>query len=101
VVGNDQIAIPASAKNPRLAHEFLNFMLDTTNAFNNFVNYTGYEPPQNSLSIDKLVPKYVPPTLSKAVVSAPDLEKGQYLISLPPDAYALWSSAWDEIKAGA
>jgi spermidine/putrescine transport system substrate-binding protein len=101
VVGNDQIAIPASAKNPRLAHEFLNFMLDTTNAFHNFVNYTGYEPPQNSLSVDKLVPKYVPPTLSKAVVSAPDLQKGQYLISLPPDAYSLWSSAWDEIKAGA
>ncbi len=101
VVGNDQMAIPASAQHPRLAHEFLNFMLERNIAFQNFINYTGYEPPQNTLAPSTLVPRYVPATLSEAVVSAPDLEGGKYLISLPPDALKLWQAAWSEIKAGA
>jgi len=101
VVGNDQIAIPASAEHPRLAHEFLNFMLDATNAVENFNNYTGYQPPQNTVSPSTLVPKDVPPTLSSAVVNASDLDAGQYLISLAPDVNDLWNAAWDEIKAGA
>ncbi len=101
VVGNDQMAIPASAQHPRLAHEFLNFMLGRNVAFQNFINYTGYEPPQNTLAPNTLVPKFIPPTLSEAVVSASDLENGEYLISLPPDVNKLWLAAWDEIKAGA
>ena len=76
-------------------------MLETNNAFQNFVNYTGYEPPQNTLSPSTLVPKYVPPTLSGGVVRASDLEGGQYLVSLPPDVNKRWLTAWDEIKAGA
>lgn len=101
IVGNDIIAIPASAEHPRLAHEFLNFMLDETNAFENFTNYTGYQPPQKSLDPSTLVPTYVPATLSGAVVREADLGAGQYLAPLPPDVYDLWTRAWDEIKAGA
>jgi spermidine/putrescine transport system substrate-binding protein len=101
VVGNDVIAVPASAEHPRLAHEFLNFMLDQTNAFENFTNYTGYQPPQKSLDPSTLVPTYVPATLSGAVVGELDVSNGQYLTSLPPDINALWTKAWDEIKAGA
>lgn len=101
VVGNDQMAIPASAQHPRLAHEFVNFMLDSTNAFDNFINYTGYEPPQNTLAPSTLVPTYVPATLSDAVAGGADLVSGQYLVTLPPDVNKLWLAAWDEIKAGA
>jgi len=101
VVGNDMLAIPASAEHPRLAHEFLNFMLDATNAFDNFTNYTGYQPPQKSLDPTALVPDVVPAGLSAAVVSEPNLTDGQYLTSLTPDVNALWAKAWDEIKAGA
>jgi spermidine/putrescine-binding protein len=28
MIGNDLLAVPRSAKNPRLAHEFINFFLD-------------------------------------------------------------------------
>lgn len=101
VVGNDIMSIPASAEHPRLAHEFLNFMLDETNAFENFTNYTGFQPPQRSLDPSTLLPAHVPASLSAAVVSEADLANGQYLTSLPPDINALWTKAWDEIKAGA
>jgi spermidine/putrescine transport system substrate-binding protein len=101
VVGNDMMAVPVSAQHPRLAHEFLNFMLDPTNAFDNFSNYTGYQPPQKSLDPSTLVPTYVPATLSSAVVGELAVSNGQYLTSLPPNINALWTKAWDEIKAGA
>lgn len=101
VVGNDMIAIPASAEHPRLAHEFLNFMLDATNAFDNFTNYTGYQPPQKTLDPTSLVPDVVPAGLAAAVVGEADITAGQYLTSLTPDVNALWAKAWDEIKAGA
>jgi spermidine/putrescine transport system substrate-binding protein len=101
VVGNDMLAIPASAEHPRLAHEFLNFMLDATNAFDNFTNYTGYQPPQKTLDPTSLVPDVVPAGLAAAVVSEANVTDGQYLTSLTPDVNALWAKAWDEIKAGA
>ena len=31
-----------------LAHAFLNFMLDEKNAYDNFVQFNGYTPPQNN-----------------------------------------------------
>ena len=39
--------IGRTAKSPVLAHEFINFLLDEKNAYDNFVNFTGYTPPQN------------------------------------------------------
>jgi spermidine/putrescine transport system substrate-binding protein len=101
VVGSDILAIPADAEHPRLAHEFLNFMLDETNAFENFTNYTGFQPPLKSLDPSTLVPDAVPASLTAAVVGEDQLTNGQYLTSLPPDVNALWTKAWDEIKAGA
>ena len=40
------MAVLRSAKNPVLAHEFLNFMMDETHAYENFFNFVGYQPPQ-------------------------------------------------------
>ena len=45
MIGNDLLAIPTAAKNPRLAHEFINFMLDEKYGYENFVNWNGYQPP--------------------------------------------------------
>ncbi len=45
---NDLIAVLSTGKNPVLAHTFLNFMLDETNAYNNFADFNGYQPPQNA-----------------------------------------------------
>ena len=46
VVQNDFFCIGQTTKSPVLAHEFINFMLDEKNAYDNFVNFTGYTPPQ-------------------------------------------------------
>jgi len=45
---NDLIAVLSTGKNPVLAHTFLNFMLDETNAYDNFVNFNGYQPPMTT-----------------------------------------------------
>ena len=47
VVQNDTLLIPSKSKRPVLAHAFLNFMLDKKNAYDNFVQFNGYTPPQN------------------------------------------------------
>lgn len=101
-VANDTIAIPASAKNPRLAHEFLNFMLDNKYAMQNFSGYNGYQPPLNSIDPNSLIKDgIVPPTLPAAVVRPEDFDKGYFPMELSPSVDEIWLSAWDEIKAGA
>ncbi len=100
-VNNDTITIPASAQHPRLAHEFLNFMLDEKYAFQNFT-WNGYQPPLTSLNPDTLIPKgYVPKTLPEAIVKAEQFDKGLFELELAPAVDEVWLNAWDEIKAGA
>ncbi|HEY4621982.1 MAG TPA: spermidine/putrescine ABC transporter substrate-binding protein, partial [Gaiellaceae bacterium] len=53
-IGNDVMAIPKSAKNPVLAHHFLNYLLDEKHGYDNFVNYVGYQPPFVTLDPDRL-----------------------------------------------
>ena len=101
LVGSDTIAIPRSAKNPILAHHFLNFMLDETHAYENFYNFVGYQPPQVSLNPDRLVTdEVVPPHLASTVVRPEDFDRGVSLLELAPDVDARWQSAWAEFKAG-
>jgi len=102
MIGNDLLAIPKSAKNPRLAHEFINFFLDDKIGTDNFVNWNGYQPPFNSIDPDKLVAQgVVPKTLTQAVVTEDMFKQGLTPYELPTDCDQMWLSAWDEIKAGA
>ena len=48
---NDMIAVLRGAKNPVLAHAFLNFMLDNKNGLEN-VAWNGYMPPLTSVDPD-------------------------------------------------
>ncbi|MGH3116099.1 MAG: polyamine ABC transporter substrate-binding protein [Gaiellales bacterium] len=101
LVGNDAIGIPKSAKNPVLAHHFLNFMLDETNAYENFYNFVGYQPPLNSLNPDRLVAdEVVPAHLASTVVRPEDFDEGYTLLELAPDVDARWQTIWAEFKAG-
>ncbi len=103
MIGNDLITIPASGKNPRLAHEFLNFMLDKKNSYGNFVNWNGYQTALTSVEPSTLVPSVIPPSLSRAVVVPEyfDYKPVHFLLGLTPEAENLWNQAWAEIKAGA
>ena len=101
VIGNDLIGVLAGGKNPVLAHHFLNFMLDETNAYENMVNFNGYQPPLNSLDPDTLIADgFVPEGLAAAVVRQEDFEKAQLLLELSPAVASLWQNAWAGFKAG-
>jgi spermidine/putrescine transport system substrate-binding protein len=101
LLGNDTIAIPAGAPSPRLAHEFLNFMLDANWGYVNFAEWNGYQPPMTSIVPERLVDEgVVPDTLSLAVLGEENFTLGYIQGELTADADALWLGAWSEIQAG-
>ena len=71
-------------RSPLLAHAFLNFMLDEKNAYDNFVQFNGYMPPQNTIDGDSLVKEgLIPKTLAAAVILRPDqFANNQELLAL-------------------
>ena len=102
MIGNDLLAIPKSSKNPRLAHEFINFFLDEKIALDNFSNWNGYQPPLASIEPSSLIDKgIVPPQLGSAVVTEQMFKTDLTPVELPPSVDQLWLDAWTEIKAGA
>ena len=102
MIGNDLLAIPTAAKNPRLAHEFINFFLDEKIGYENFVNWNGYQPPFTSIDPTKLIADgVVPDTLASAVVTEDMFKKDLTPYELTPTVDQMWLDAWTEIKAGA
>ena len=100
-IGSDMLAIPTNAKNPVLAHHFLDFILDNDNGYSNFANYVGYQPPLTALDPDKLVSDgVVPKNLRSAIVRESDFDKGLPLTELTPTGQTDWQNAWAEFKAG-
>ncbi len=94
-------AIPRNAKNPVLAHHFLNYLLDVKNGYSNFANYVGYQPPLTKLDPDKLVADgVVPSNLRTAIVRESDFDRGFAITELTPTGQADWQNAWAEFKAG-
>jgi spermidine/putrescine transport system substrate-binding protein len=100
-IGNDNIAIPRNAKNPVLAHHFLNYLLDNKHGYDNFSNYVGYQPPFTRLDPDRLIADgIVPANLRAAIVRESDFDKGYFLTELTPSGQTEWQNAWAEFKAG-
>lgn len=100
-VGIDTIAIPRTAKNPVLAHHFMNYLLDNDHARKNF-SWLGYQPPITALEAGSLVEEgLVLPNLEPAIVTEADLKAGVRQLTLPPDTDALWQQVWAEFKSGA
>ena len=80
------MAIPKAAKNPVLAHHFLNFLLDEKHGYDNFANFVGYQPPLTKLDPDRLVTdEVVPANLKTAIVRESDFDTGYFLTELSPD----------------
>lgn len=101
VIGSDNIAVLKGARNPVLAHLFLNWMLDSKNAYSNFVNFVGYQPPMNDIDPDRLVSDgAVPANLRSVVVRPEDFDRGHALLELSPAGDALWHDAYQEFQAG-
>lgn len=101
LIGNDTIAIPATAEHPRLAHEFLNFFLDEHWGYVNFAEWNGYQPPMTSIVPERLLDEgVVPEALSLAVLGEENFTLGYVQGELTAEADALWLDAWSEIQAG-
>ncbi len=90
-----------NAKKPVLAHAFLNFMLDEKNAYDNFVNFTGYTPPQKAIDAEALIKQgLIPKTLEEAVVRPDQFAANQELLQLSVTGQRYWDDAWSKFKAG-
>ena len=100
VVGNDMITILRGAKNPVLAHHFLDFILDNKQGLANF-GWLGYIPPLKIVEPDKLVAQgYIPKNLASTVVRESDFKHGITLLPLSVAAQTLWQDAWSTFRAG-
>ncbi len=99
-IGNDTMAVLRTAKNPVLAHHFLNYLLDETHGYENF-SWVGYQPPFLSLGADRLITdEMVPAHLATAVVRESDFARGSQPLELSPEGKKLWEDTWAEFKAG-
>ena len=99
-VDNDLVVVLAQGENPVAAHHFINELLDPEAAGRNF-GYTGYQPPLNAFTPDRLVDDgYVPENLASAIVRESDFETGVPLLQLPAAADAAYHQIWQEFKAG-
>jgi spermidine/putrescine transport system substrate-binding protein len=100
VVNNDTMAITANAKNPVLAHLYINFLLDVARAEENF-SWNGYIPPIKGLDADHLIGQgYVPENLRAAVLTDELISKGLRFQPLPVEADLIWEEEWSKFTAG-
>jgi spermidine/putrescine transport system substrate-binding protein len=116
-IDNDLYAIPKSAKNPVLAHMFLNYMMDEFNAIKNW-SWVGYQVPFNAVNPDTIFEESYPglegwfvwdykapkgehwDNLKSTIVTEEDFDIGKRAIGLDVEVDALWQDAYAEFKAG-
>lgn len=100
LVDNDLVVLLRGGKNPVLGHLFLNHMLETEVAKQNF-QQIGYQPPQVSLNPDSLVADgLVPENLKSAIVRPEYFDVGYRLLELDAGNDAAWHNVWRAFKAG-
>jgi spermidine/putrescine transport system substrate-binding protein len=101
VFQNDLLFITKACKKPALAHAFLNMLLDEKNAYENFVQFTGYTPPQRNIDAQTLIKRgLIPKSISQAVLSPTQFTQNQELLALSPAGLTRWENAWSKFKAG-
>jgi spermidine/putrescine transport system substrate-binding protein len=99
-VGNDTITVLAGAKNPVLAHLFLNYMLDLPNALTN-ISFNGYMQPLTAVTPQRLVKEgLLAPSLMSTAVLPSYFKRGVMELQLPAAADALWQQAWLSVSKG-
>jgi spermidine/putrescine transport system substrate-binding protein len=110
VIGNDLIAVLKTAKNPVLAHTFINYMMDFEISMWN-MSWNGYQPPQNQAPPEAFAdPNYkwpgkdwsgnCPPNLANTISTFDDIENGLPIWELQPDVDAIWHDNWEQFTSG-
>lgn len=99
-VGNDCLAVTSNAKNPVLAHLYINFLLDAAIAEENWY-WNGYLPPIKGLDAAYLVGQgLTPPNLEAAVLSDDVIANGLVFEPLDLETDRVWEAAWSRFTAG-
>jgi spermidine/putrescine transport system substrate-binding protein len=98
-INNDMMAVLKGAKNPVLAHLFLNHVLDTQQVFLNYAfNY--YQQPINAMTPDVLVQKgLILPTLTSTLIQRSQFDNGYVEGPLSQKGQVIWENAWSAIKS--
>jgi len=100
ITANDFYCIPKESKAPVLAHKFIDYILDTDVALKN-QSYVGYQPALSTITVDNLLANgTIPESLKDSLVTPVKYASGQRLVSLSPDADALWLDVWATFTAG-
>jgi len=98
-INNDTFAVLKGAKNPVLAHLFLNFLLDTKQVFNNF-NFTYYQQPINAMTPEALVSGgVIAPNLKSTIIREAQFNNGLVQGPLSQGGEVLWENAWAAVKS--
>jgi len=97
-VASDTNTVLRGARNPVLAHLFLNFMLDRRNAMRNMAA-TGFTMPLTYASVSRQIDAGIlPPSLTSAVVTATYWDRGFKEFQLLPAVDMLWQQAWQAVR---
>ena len=100
VINNDVMCVMTKAKNPVLAHLFVDYLLDKTNSITNF-QFVGYQPAIDGVDGQSLIDQgLVPENLRSCVLSSDQIGKGYRFLQLSTDVEALWEDAWSKFTAG-
>lgn len=111
LIGNDLLTIPRGAKNPVLAHHFLNYYMERKVALKNF-SWVGYQPAQNDVDPEGLlgpwiekgayIDGYILDTMASTMVFREDFThpNARQYVAVPGEVDQLWQAAWAQIKAG-
>ena len=101
-IQNDAWAVCTTATKPVLAHLWLDFLLDEDNAYHNFIDFNGYQPPINAITPESLVTnKAIPENLRMAIITPQQLgpeslQEG----ALTNDGLKLWQTAFARFSGG-
>jgi len=100
-VNSDCWAILSTTEKPVLAHLWLNYLLEPRFAYRNFL-YTGYQPPQLSMTVGSLLEeRIIPQNLSTTIFSDEAFGVGSiHYATLTSRGNALWQKTYARFMAG-
>jgi len=97
-VANDCIGVLRDARNPVLAHLFIDHLLDSDIAIRNF-GWNGYQPPINNLAPSRLVADgYVSRELRNTITRRSSFNRGFMQMELSPEVDDRWHGLWEEFE---
>jgi spermidine/putrescine transport system substrate-binding protein len=98
-IDNDTMAVLRGAKNPVLAHLFLNHLLNVDEVFKNF-SYLYYQQPINAMTPAALLKQnLIAPNLRTTIIRESQFKQGLVQGPLSTRGETLWENAWAAVKS--